>query len=168
MSKLVMDSDGLIKLTKSGIIQEVLDVFDCLISEEVEEECVTKGKDCFYEDAFQIGTLIEENKLRVLKTGINIKAQEMLKNQRLGAGERSTLHLFLNVKAKAIISDDQTFLNFLYQNRIPFVIPSDLIARLVELKILDKKGGLLALEKMKPYIKESNYLKARKKVELVK
>lgn len=168
MTKLVFDSDGLIKLTKSRIIKKVLGNFDCYVSEEVNGECVIEGKDRLYEDAFQIDSFIRENKLKVMKVKTDPMVKKMLRDEKyLGNGEKSTLHLFFNIKGKAIITDDQAFLNLLHRNNIPFIIPTDLISRLVELRILEKRDAISALEKIRPLVKESNYLIAKKKVEVI-
>ncbi len=168
MTKLVFDSDGIIKLTKSGIVNRVIENFNCFISDRVHTESVIEGKDRLYEDAFQIGDLVEKNKLRVIKVKGSNKAEKILgEYEFLGEGEKSTLHLFFNINAKAIVSDDQAFLNLLYRNNVPFIIPSYLIVRLSELKILDKKESLSALERIKPHIKESNYLKAKRNIEVI-
>jgi len=81
----------------------------------------------FYEDAFQIDRLVRKGKLKIEETRNNEMAQNILKGSKLGEGENSTLHLFFNMNASAIISDDKAFLNILHQNNIPFIIPTDLI-----------------------------------------
>ncbi len=162
---LVLDSDGLIKLTKSGILENFLKKFDCNISNEVYEEAVIKGKERLYEDAYEIDGFVSKELLKVKKYRKIKKASEILENKiMLGEGEKSTLHLFFNLNAGAIITDDQSFLGILEKNRIPFITPSDVITRLNKLKILNKEESLNALENIKPYIKESNYLSAKKRL----
>ncbi len=52
MGVFVLDSDGLIKLAKSSIIEHLLKRFSCFISSAVYEEVVTRGgtaiRGCFY------------------------------------------------------------------------------------------------------------------------
>jgi len=160
-----IDSDGIIKMTKSGAMIKVANNFECFISDKVYNEAVIEGKSRLYEDAFQIEDLIKKGKLSVIKTKKNVKSENILRNWRhIGEGERSTLHLFFNIRANVIVSDDQAFLNLLYRNNIAFIIPSDLIVKLFKLKILDKEESLSALKRIKDYIRESNYLKAKEKV----
>ncbi len=71
-----------------------------------------------YEDAFQIEELVKKKMLMVEKVKNNKKAQSIIKNSRIGKGETSTLHLFFNIDAQAIISDDRIFLKILHQNII--------------------------------------------------
>ena len=72
--------------------------------------------------------------------------------EELGLGEKTTLHLFFSLKANAIISDDKAFLKVLKDNNIPFIIPSEVIARFVEINAISKEEGLRYLNMLKPYI----------------
>ncbi|MBE9593163.1 MAG: hypothetical protein IMF19_06755 [Proteobacteria bacterium] len=85
---------------------------------------------------------------------------------KLGKGESSTLHLFFNMNASAIISDDKAFLNILHQNNIPFIIPTDLIVRLYELKIITMEEFMKALDMIKPYVSKHNYDRAKNSPEV--
>ncbi len=164
MNNIVLDSDGLIKLTKAGILEKILENFICSITMEVYNEAVVKGMEHFYEDAFQIEDLIKEGKIHIRKTEESKKAINILKRSSLGKGEVSSLHLFFNLDAEVIISDDRAFLSVLQHSNIPFVTPADLIVRSFELKILSKNESLNALIKIKPYI--SNYENAKSNLEV--
>jgi hypothetical protein len=168
MIKVIFDSDGIIKIVKSVVANEVTGNFECFISDRVYEEAVIWGKDRLYEDAFRIEDLVLKDRLKVVRAMASPKAKRMLIGHgSLGEGEISTLHLFFDTKAKAIVSDDQAFLNMLYRNNVPFIIPSDLIARLSGLDILDRKKCLSALKRIRPYIGESNYLRAKNRIEVI-
>ncbi len=71
MSIFVLDSDGLIKLVKSSIIEQLLKRFSCFISSEVYEEVVIRGKEKLYEDAFIIEKHVRADILKVMKTKEN-------------------------------------------------------------------------------------------------
>jgi predicted nucleic acid-binding protein len=161
MTKIIFDSDGLIKLVKAGCFRKLPDYFTCLISNEVYEETVLKGMERLYEDAFQIEELVKKKMLKVENVKNNNKAQSILENSKIGKGETSTLHLFLNTNAKVIISDDRIFLKILHQNNIPFIIPIDLIIRLYELKIISKEEATEGLIEIKPYVSKNCYDKAK-------
>ena len=166
MNMIVLDSDALIKLTKAGCLGKILGTIDCFISNEVYEETVINGMKRFYEDAFQIDGLVREGKLKIEETRNNEMAQNILKGSKLGKGENSTLHLFFNMNASAIISDDRAFLNILHQNNIPFIIPTDLIVRLYELKIITMEEFMKALDMIKPYVSKHNYDRAKNSPEV--
>jgi predicted nucleic acid-binding protein len=118
-----------------------------------------------YEDAFQIEELVKKKKLKVEKVQNNNKAQSILVNSKVGKGETSTLYLFYNINAEAIISDDRIFLKILHQNNIPFIIPIDLIIRLNELKIISKKEAIDGLIEIKPYVNKNCYDNAKANLE---
>ncbi len=165
MTKIVFDSDGLIKLIKAGCLQKLLEYFTCSITKEVYEETALKGMERLYDDAFQIEELVKNGRLNVEKAKNNKRAQQILKYSGVGKGEASSLHLFFNTDARAIISDDRTFLNLLQQNNIPFVTPTDMIVRLYELKIISNDEAMKSLIKIKPYVNKSSYNNAKANME---
>ena len=165
MNKLVFDSDGIIKMTKADCIEKVLQHFDCFITREVYDETVVKGKERFHEDAFLLDAFVNEGKLKLKEAEPNESARFILSNSTVGQGESSTLHLFFNIHAKAIISDDRVFLNLLQRNNVRFIIPTDLIVRLYQLKILTKKESKEALTMIKPMTNKNNFDKAIKNLE---
>ncbi len=165
MNKLVFDSDGIIKLTKAGCLEKVLQNFECFITHEVYEETILKGKEGLHEDAFLLDVFVNEEKLKMIESESNDIAQLILSDSKVGQGESSTLHLFFNIHAKAIISDDRVFLNLLQRNNVRFIIPTDLIVRLYELKILTKKESTEALNMIKSMTNKNNLDKAIKNLE---
>lgn len=165
MTKIVFDSDGLIKLIKAGCLQRLLEHFSCSITREVYEETALKGMERLYEDAFQIEELVKNGRLNVEKVKNNKQAQQILKYSGVGKGEASSLHHFFNTNARAIISDDRAFLNLLEQNNIPFITPADLIIRLYELKLISKDEAMDALNRIKPYVSKNSYNNAKVNLE---
>lgn len=73
---------------------------------------------------------------------------------------------FFNKNASSIISDDRVFLNILHQNNVPFIIPTDVIVRLYELKIIMVEEFKEAMEMIKPYVSKHNYDKAKNNLEV--
>lgn len=166
MRKVVLDSDGLIKLAKSGVLENILDCFECFISSEVFKEAVIEGQKLGFEDAFFVENLLKKKKLKVKKHSLNKKASGLLENIfGLGTGEISSFHLFYNTKAAALVTDDQRFLRFLEQNKIAFVLPADLIHKILVLRKISKTDAINALEKIKPLIKEEVFKKIKLKIE---
>ena len=166
MNTIVSDSDGLIKLMKSGCLINILTSFECSITEDVFNETVVQGMERLYEDAYGINKLIEQSKLKVEKIIDNKYAKKILADKTFGAGECSTLHLYLNSGAKAIITDDRAFLNLLDKSEIPFIIPTDLIVRLYELKVISKDESIKALDRIKEYVSVHNYNTAIRNLEV--
>ena len=158
-----MDSDGLIKLAKSGALARVIREWHCLIPQAVYEETVERGKREAYPDAEEIERLVQG---RVRPSGENEQAKEILTQARsLGRGEREALHLFFNEKADAIITDDRAFLAVLKRAKLPALPPA---LALVELA---RSGGIQlaeagdALERMRGLIRADVHRQARRDLE---
>lgn len=152
MKKLVLDSDAMIKLAKSGILIQSGQYW--LISREVYHETVTEGKKRFYEDAFVIDALIKNKKIQVKQ------AKKSFAVEGIGKGECSALSLFFQEKVAAIVSDDRRFLRHLEDIQVPYVIPSDIIVALVETKEISKENGIQALQALKELISKENFERA--------
>ncbi len=166
MHKIVLDSDGLIKLTKSGCLMKILNCFQCSITEEVYDETVIRGMERAHDDAYEINELVKEGKLKVENIKNNKLVESMFENRTFGAGECSTLHLFHNSDTKVIVTDDRAFLNLLDKNNIPYIIPTDLIVRLYELKVITKDESINSLDAIKIYVSGPNYDAARRNLEV--
>ena len=166
MNKIVLDSDGLIKFTKSGCLMKILNSFQCLITEEVYNETIIRGMERAHDDAYEINGLIKEGKLKVENIKNNKLVENMLKNRTFRVGECSTLHLFHNLDAKVIVTDDRAFLNLLDKNNISYIIPTDLIVRLYELKVITKDESINSLDAIKIYVSGPNYDAARRNLEV--
>ncbi len=152
MYKFIIDSDALIKLTKSGAMEEICRYYNCTITTEIKNESVDEGKKRLYEDALKIEGLINKNLLKVI--GLK-KARKIKEN--FGKGEISAIILYFQEKNSVIITDDSAFIKYLEQNAIRFVIPADLILLLKVQNKIDKKTALQYLENIRVYIKEEVY-----------
>jgi len=169
MNSIILDADGLIKLGKTGLLPFLARSYNCIITDQVFKEAIEKGKKYFYEDAFVLENYTSQGIVKVATTKTNSKAKKILQNiQSLGEGEKSTLHLFYNQSALAIVSDDTTFLNLLDRYDISYLTPASLILRFVKLKKISKKEGLIALENLRPYIRSSIYELTKKELEVKK
>ena len=162
--KLVFDSDALIKLVKAGFPKEIFKNFNAYIPNEVYNEVVTKGKYGLFEDAFTIENIINVGLLRKKKSGFDLKIRRLLESTNLGKGEKSALHLFREIKASAIISDDHQFLTFLHKNKMPFITPADLVIRLNKVNLIDYKESVKILEGLKLFIKDEQYKNFKKQL----
>ncbi|MEX2724316.1 MAG: hypothetical protein Q6367_010520 [Candidatus Freyarchaeota archaeon] len=66
------------------------------------------------------------------------------------------------MKADAILSDDRAFLKVLRNRKIPFVVPSEIITRFVEIRVISREEGVGYLNRLKPYITRENFQAAKK------
>ncbi len=146
MAKFVLDSDALIKITKSNLLNIFTKEYTCLITQEVYNECVVKGKDRAYEDAFIIEEAIKNKQVKIKKVKVSKDA----------TGELSSLELVKKERG-VIVSDDRKFISVLEEQEIRFLVPTDIINLLYQSKKIDKKTALKSLDKIKDIITEHDY-----------
>lgn len=153
MYKLILDSDALIKLTHADILAILCKQYTCIITPEVKRETVDAGKERLYQDAEKIEDMINKNMLQIQQPH-----QEISVSRNLGRGELSVLQLSKEIKNTLVVTDDKTFIRELQQQQIPFLIPIDIIALLVHQKKIQKLEALNALENIRPFIDEKEYV----------
>lgn len=158
MKRIVFDADGLIKLTKAGVMDEVVRHYRCLISDHVYQEAVTEGKKRGHRDAIVIEGLIKNKQIDIVRTKRTAGVMG------LGAGELSTLELYRQKNCDAIISDDRKFLTMLEQEAVNFIIPTDVIAMLMASGVIKKEAALSALDRIKELVRAESYYLAREAV----
>jgi len=166
MGKIVLDSDGLIKLQKAGLLETFCKACDCLIPEAVHHESVARGKEELYEDAFGIEEIVETN-VEVKQPGESQSAQEALKKGApalLGQGEKEALSLYFEQEAAAIVSDDRAFLNLLRryneeakEKNVAFLTPANAIVALERRGAISKEEAKEGLKKIKAIIRQNVY-----------
>ena len=156
--KMILDTDGVIKLTHARVIDTVAHHETCLLTEEVYEE-VLQGKKKVYEDAFIIEILIEEKKIKLLSI------KRVSPPEGIGKGEWSCYIAFQEKKGDLIVSDDKKFLSRLRQEEIPFLIPSDIIVWLVKKNNLLIQEGFQALDRIYEKISSEAYIEAQQQLE---
>jgi hypothetical protein len=72
-------------------------------------------------------------------------------------GEADVFRLYRAGKCRAIVSDDQKFLDLLTALNVPFVTPSALIVYAWRKRKIDKMVCLQLLEKLRPMVSEEEY-----------
>jgi len=148
--KIVIDSDALIKLTKSGAKELITECFYVVIPERVYEETVTEAEG--YRDAKESERNIEAKRIVVKE------AQQEEK------GEMAVLHLYRRGDYDLLVSDDRRFLKHLAANEIPYLTPPFLIVYLLHTRKISKKYGEKYIDNLKMYISEEEYLTAIEEV----
>jgi hypothetical protein len=148
--KIVMDSDALIKLTKSGAKELIVNCFDVSIPERVYEETVIEAKG--YPDAEEIDRNIKTEKIEVKEA---IKAAK---------GEMAVLDLYRRGEYSFLVSDDSRFLKYLAAIGIPYLTPPFLIIYLLHKQAVSKPSAEKYIDNLKMYISEDEYLIAIEEV----
>jgi predicted nucleic acid-binding protein len=154
--KIILDSDSLIKLAKSGTKEVVMKNNEICIPPEVKEETVTVPK----KEGFADAIIIEQN----LKKHVNLlnpkkreDVEEMIESLNLDAGEADVFRLYYSGEFDGISSDDSKFIRMLDELGIPFLTPSALVVNLFHRKIISKKQARDYLKNLYGMISEEEY-----------
>jgi hypothetical protein len=164
--KVVLHSDGLIKLAKAGVLGMVVGAWECLVPRAVYAETVERGVLGAYPDALVIRNTIAASMVHPSRR--HPKAASILHGKpSLGRGEQESLSLFLTAGADAIVSDDAAFVALLDQARVPYLLPALVLVELAGRGRLPRGAALSALEKMRPWTRRDVYRLAREDLERV-
>lgn len=158
--RVVLDSDGLIKLAKAGALERVLEAWTCIVPRAVYVETVERGLEAAYPDAQAIRQVLPSAAIR--PPARHPRAVALLKRKRgLGPGEQGALHLFFRARAEAIVTDDAAFVAMLAGAGLRYLVPALVLVRLVQEQRLESAEALDYLERMRPYIRAEVYRAAR-------
>jgi predicted nucleic acid-binding protein len=161
--RVVLDSDGLIKLAKADILEVVFKAWDCLVPRAVYVETVERGIRAAYPDALVIREVLQPQAVRPMVR--HPRATLLLQQKRnLGRGEQEALHLFFRARAHTIISDDAAFVTVLDQAGVPYLPPALVLVELVHHQQLEPRAALEGLERMRVLIRPEIYRMARSKL----
>ena len=167
--KVVLDSDGLIKLVKAEVLETMITVWTCLISRAVYEETVERGLRAAYPDATRIEQILQTHRIDARTPVVHPKAQRILKGTKvLGRGETEALHLFFAENADAILSDDARLLTLLNRAGVPSLPPALAVVHLALRRELAPEKALVHLRKMKPLINPGVYRRAHEDLQAMK
>lgn len=163
-----MDSDGLIKLQKAGVLKSLASRTGCIITEAVYKESVEDGKSGLYEDAFLIEEIVEEEikRIKVSDQNEELKKIDEERLESLGEGEKEVFQLYFQVEADAIVSDDRAFLTTLDRfNEVEYFTPCNTIYIMYKKGMITKKESLTGLDQIKDLVRTDVYKKVVKKIE---
>lgn len=155
--KLVIDSDALIKLTKAGAKEVVLNNIEVSIPPSVMDE-TTRERERFI-DALKIYDNINKGLLKVKKPGKN----PLVKNLEVKGGEAQVLMLYDGISP--ISSDDGKFLNLLENLNIPYLTPASVIIYLLKKGAIKKEEAKKYIRNLRDMISEEEYHLAMDEVE---
>jgi len=142
--KVLMDTDCLIKLTKSKLKELVCANFSVIIPQVVKEEVMDNAES--HPDSMIIKENIETGLLTVNKTRSSSKT-----------GEEAVFSIFQLGKFDAVCSDDKRFIKRLRLLDIPYITPSVFIAILLRKGKLTIKEARKRLDSLSPFVSEDEY-----------
>lgn len=157
-----MDSDALVKITKSSVKEVVCAAFTVLVAPEVQRETVEEGKQGGHADASRIGENIQARRLKVRTPPATLRTRALVKELGLRGGEADTLRLFRGGGVDLVVSDDARFLRLLDGLGVPFATPTALMVGLVAAGKMTQREGLNSLDKLAGLVSEAEYLEARR------
>ena len=150
-----MDTDGIIKLHRAGILAQVVSTFRCAIPQAVFDEAVTKGKQRLHQDADEIEAIMSDRVTILPAQG------ERQPEPSLGAGELAILSLMTEDQDAIVVSDDRRFLTALTAQGVEFLTPADVLVVLAQRGVLTIDEARDALDRLRPAIRPAAYWEAR-------
>ena len=144
--KVVMDSDVLIKFTKTGCKEAIVSLLEVSIPDRVYEETVIEPKGCL--DAIKIQENIDNG--MILVQGLPSRDK----------GELEALKLYKSGGFELIASDDRKFLNSLDRNCIPYLTSSSMVVYLLYDNKISLEDTIKYIDNLKMYISQRQYLSA--------
>jgi hypothetical protein len=160
-----LDSDVVIKMTKSSLKEAVVSAFSVFLPSEVEVECVEQGKQGGHADALRVEENIKRGRIQVRGTRRSGRAETIVRDLRLKSGEADLVRLHASGGVDVVVSDDRRFLNVLQTLEIPFATSSSLIVALAKRDRINRREALVYLRKLAEYISEEQYAEARAAIE---
>jgi hypothetical protein len=158
--RIVLDSDGLIKLAKAGALERVIGAWTCFVPRAVYVETVERGLEAAYPDADAISQALPSAAIRPPVR--HPRATALLTGRRgLGPGEQAALHLFFQARADAIVTDDAAFVAMLGAAGLRYLVPALVLVQLVQERRLESREALGCLERIQPFIRAEVYREAR-------
>lgn len=158
MSKFVADADALIKLHKAGVLEALLGWHEVPVPAAVYEEAVVAGKRELYEDALEAGGA-------AIRGSRSTAEASSASRRSLGPGERDVLGVYREENAQAILSDDRAFLGLLEELGVPYLTAASVVVGLSRSGVLGKEEAMDALHRLRGYVRESVYERARKELQ---
>jgi len=152
--RLLLDSDALIKLNRAGVLEVILEAFDCVIPAIVYYEVVTEGRARKYADAEVIGHMLSR-----LSDVVSTLGSEPARRG-LGRGELAVLELADHDTEATVVSDDRDFLTVLESVNIESLTPATLLVELARARIVSLQRADGALKLLRGSIRR-NYDAAR-------
>ncbi len=150
--KILMDSDCLIKLTKSGLKESICKQDEITIPVVVKQEVVDAGRSKGVPDAESVEENIQRGILHV--TGRR-------KSSAPTRGDQALIETFNLGGYELIATDDAKLIRSLKSLGIRWTLPGLLVYSLYQRKLIDKAVGREYLEKLSPFISDDEYSMVR-------
>lgn len=167
MKIIISDSSTLILLQKIDLLHLLLKDHTLIISREVYNEVVIKGKIKYHEDAFFIEEYINNKKITLLDVKNDLMVKQIIKDYGVHLGEAQSIVLYLETKSDVVAVDDHKAINICRILKIPFMTALSFIIFFYKEKLISKKKSKLSIELLYQYgrYKDEIILEALKVIE---
>jgi len=145
-----MDADCLIRLTKAGLKELVVNKYSVFIPESVKKEVVDAGKRKACGNAFAVEQNIESKLIAVIDVPVKVEK-----------GDQALIAAYRNEDYDAVATDDARLSHNLKALNIPFILPGLILYRLLKDKKTDYKTALWALSQLSEFISEDEFATVR-------
>ncbi len=163
MTSLLLDTDSLIKLTKAGLKEVIVQNFIVTIPLQVKKESIDQAKE--KPDALIIEKNIMQNHIKVEFTHKNDEVLErQIKELNIQGGEQDVYRLYIQKQYDLISSDDQKFLKTLHLLNKNAITPASLIVFLYKRKKMNQATALKMLENLRIHVSMIEYDLSKKEI----
>jgi hypothetical protein len=165
--RVVLDSDGLIKLAKADALETLVKAWNCIVPQAVYSETVERGVRAAHPDAAVIRDVLS---IPMVRPHVHHSRAARLLGQkrRLGRGEQEALHLYFAMRADGIITDAAAFVGLLERADLPYLPPPLVLVQLASQAQLELHAAVQALERMRPFVRREVYHAARADLEALR
>ena len=159
MDKIVVsDASTLVLLEKVDLLSRLVKNFKFIVPEEVYKEAVLKGKAKNFSDSYQIENKINDGFIQIKKINNRQKANNIIKEFRIGEGETEAIVLFLETKADVLATDDHKSINVCKAYQIPFMTALTFVLDSFNKKVIVKNEAEKMIKDLGIYGKYKNEL----------
>ena len=155
--KVVADADVLIKLTKAGLKDVIVQNLKIFTPPKVIDEAIHTGKAEGYPDAFILDENLKKGRLKIIDVVENDSILELIQKCNIKGGEADVVISYKAGEFDAVASDDARFLKFVEALDIPYQTPSSLLVYLFWKRKITKQEAIAGMERLKDYVSFEEY-----------
>lgn len=135
---IISDASTLILLQKIVLLDKLVKNFEFIISEEIYNEAVIKGKKLKSKDSYLIENKITKEIIKIKKIKRPNKVNQIINEFSLEKGEAEAIVLFLQEKADVLAIDDHKAINVCKIYKIPFMTALTFVITALDSKLIMK------------------------------
>jgi len=135
---IISDASTLILLQKIVLLDRLVKNFEFIISQEIYDEAVIKGKKIKSKDSYLIENKINRGIIKIKKIKDRKRVNQIISEFSLEKGETEAIVLFLQENADILAIDDHKAINVCKIYKIPFITALTFVITSLDAKIIIK------------------------------